>query len=166
MPKIIGPLKFDLIDFDNNALLCVKFREDSFISSFGDAARFHEEDGKGSERYLSWLKEKQNKSPYSVVHIWEDSEIIGQMELSKMHDEPLIGYINLFYIISEKRGTGLSRYLDQYAAEYMKGIGRSLVKLSVSPSNARAISYYKKMGYQDLGVDPKHPEVHLMMKSL
>lgn len=34
------------------------------------------------------------------------------MELGKMREEPLVGYINLFYLVPTKRKNGLSLYLD------------------------------------------------------
>ena len=40
------------------------------------------------------------------------------------------------------------------------------VQLSVSPTNFQAVSYYKKMGWIDLGPREGHPEVHMMEKKI
>lgn len=139
---------------------------DSFVVSFGDAKRFYEEDGQGGERYIQWLKAKIDKDPASVVHIWQDSEIIGQIELGRLRDDPTRGYVNLYYLIPEKRGKGFGEFLDQYSTDYFRKLGLPIVRLSVSPTNGRAISYYMKMGWVDLGPRPGHPEVHFMEKKI
>lgn len=69
-------LDFRLIDFDNNEDLAIRFREESFVVSFGDASAFHETDGRGPERYLEWLKAKHSRDPKSVLHIGSDDKII------------------------------------------------------------------------------------------
>ena len=46
-------LSFQPIDLKQHANVCIRFREDSFVCSFGSAGRFHEADGKGAERYLA-----------------------------------------------------------------------------------------------------------------
>jgi len=162
----IGPLYFKSIDLSSTTDLCVLFREDSFVASFGDAIKFYEEDQKGAQRYLEWLRNKLEKDPASAVHVWEGSTIIGQMELGVFKDEPNIGNVNLYYLVPEKRGIGLSRYLDEYAVQHLKGLGLKKARLSVSPTNIRAIRFYEKYGWQDIGPRPGRPEVHFMEKSL
>jgi ribosomal protein S18 acetylase RimI-like enzyme len=146
--------------------ICISFCEDSFVVSFGEAKRFHEEDGKGSDRYLEWLKAKIIKDPESVVHVWEDNKIVGQIEMGRMKEDPSFGYVSRYYLIPEKRGQGFGALLDQHAMGYFKKLGLSKVRLSVSPSNAVAISFYKKMGWVDMGPRPGHPHVHLMEKKI
>lgn len=41
-------------------------------------------------------------------------------------------------------------------------LGVSRAQLSVSLSNHKAVAYYHKHGWVDLGSRPGHPEVHLM----
>lgn len=76
-----------------------------------------------------------------------------------------MGYVNLFYLRADKRGCGLSKYLDQYAEDYFKSIGLTSAMLSVSPTNHRAWAYYQKMNWADQGPRPQHPEVHFMKKN-
>lgn len=73
--------EFKPIQLDKHREVCVHFREDSFMVSFGDAQRFYEADGKGAERYIEWLKAKISKDPNSAVHCWVDNQIVGQIEL-------------------------------------------------------------------------------------
>ena len=163
---ILGPLNFQPIDLFKSSDLCVRFREDSFVASFGDATKFYEEDGKGAERYLEWLQNKLTKDPASAVHVWKESTVIGQMELGVFSRAPDIGNVNLFYLVPDMRGTGYSHYLDEYAVQYFKSLGLKKCRLSVSPTNTRAIRFYEKNGWFNLGPRQDHPEVNFMEKSL
>ena len=157
----IKPVQLDL-----HKDTCILFREDSFVVSFGDSKKFHEEDGKGAERYIEWLKEKISRDPLTVVHIWQANEIIGQIEMGVSYNDPFCGYINLYYLISSKRGVGLGKALDQYAMNYFKNKQMKKVQLSVSPANLQAVLYYNKMGWTNLGPREGHPEVHMMEKTI
>jgi ribosomal protein S18 acetylase RimI-like enzyme len=159
-------ITFKPINLDIHKDLCIKFREDSFVVSFGNADRFYETDGKGADRYIKFLMAKIEKDPATAVHVYEDNQIIGQMELGRLRNDQTTGYVNLYYLIPEKRGKGLGLQLDQYAMNYFKNIGLRKVRLSVSPTNNQALSYYKKMGWIDLGPRPEHPEVNFMEKDI
>lgn len=155
-------LQFLPIDFAKHSQLAIAFREDSYVASFGDAKLFHEDDGLGAQKYLAWLKNKAQADPGSVVHVWRGNQIIGQMELGRFKDDHSRGYVNLFYLKPEFRGAGYSRELHWYMVDYMKKKGFDKVMLSVSPTNVRAIRYYEKNGWKDLGRRPGRNEVHLM----
>lgn len=163
---MLGPLSFQTLDLPITTELWIRFRADSFVASFGDGAKFYEADGKGAERYIEWLRNKIAKDPASAVHVWRDSVIIGQMELSVFKAEPEVGNVNLYYLVPEKRGLGYSRFLDEYAISYLKSLGLKKGRLSVSPTNIRAFRFYEKQGWQDMGPRPDHSEVHWMEKAL
>jgi len=156
---IIKPIQLNI-----HSGICVTFCEDSFIVSFGDAKRFYESDGKGAERYLNWLTAKLEKDPESAVHVWQDNEIVGQIEMGRMKDDQTLGYVNRYYLIQAKRGQAYGAQLDQYAMMYFKKLGLSTVRLCVSPTNIPATKFYKKLGWVDLGPRPGHPEVNFMEK--
>ncbi|MNJ96663.1 Mycothiol acetyltransferase [compost metagenome] len=159
-------LKFEPVNIDEARDICVAFRADSFAVSFGDVSKFYGPDGNGADKYIEWLKAKVEKDPFSVLHVWLDEKIIGQMELGQLRDSPEFGYVNLFYLTPEHRGRGLGAELEKHAVEYFKMRGHQIARLCVSPTNAPAVSFYKKMGWSDLGPRPGHPEVHFMEKSL
>ena len=156
------PLTFKTIDLILHSDICVDFRLDSFVASFGTADKFYAEGG--ADKYLQWLQAKIEKDPRTAVHAWLDGEIVGQMEMGLRRDDPTKGHVNLFYLRKDKRGCGLSQYLDQYAQDYFKSLGLSSALLAVSPTNGRALAYYKKMNWVDLGQNPEHPEIHMMEK--
>lgn len=79
---------------------------------------------------------------------------------------PPIGYVNLFYILPAVRGSGLGESLHEYALSVFANLGIKKLQLSVRPSNGRAIGFYRKHGWQDLGPRPGHDDVRLMELSL
>ncbi len=99
-------LSFKTIDLARDQSIALKFREDSFVVSFGNADQFYEYDGQGHVRYLEWLKAKIEKDARFAVHVWQGDQIIGQLELGKPRNDPTVGYVNLYYLIPEKRGVG------------------------------------------------------------
>ncbi len=88
---------FEPLNIAENSDLIVKFRADSFSTSFGNADLFYGEDGKGAERYLELLKIR-NQLLGSCVHVFLNGNIIGQIELRYMTDDIDAGYVNLFYL--------------------------------------------------------------------
>ncbi len=157
-------LRFETVNLELHSQVCVAFREDSFVVSFGNADKFFESDGCGNERYLTWLQTKISKDANSAVHVWSDHQIIGQIELGRLKEDPSKGYVNLYYLKPEVRGQGFGTQLDHYAMSYFKNLGLTSARLSVSPTNLRALAYYAKMGWVDLGPRPGHPEVHCLEK--
>ena len=157
-------LEFLPIDLDAHADICLRVREDSFVCSFGTGERFWAEAGPGGKKYLSRLKERMERLPGSCVHVWNDGEIIGQMEMRLDRDDPLAGYVNLFYLIPEHRGTGIAGELDRYAEEFFRGLGVRMARLSVTPSNTRALKYYRKNGWRLLGPHSDYPDAVMMEK--
>jgi GNAT superfamily N-acetyltransferase len=159
-------LRFEPIDLASAAETAVRFRADSFVCSFGSAAHFHEADGKGHERYLVWLAELMRALPGSCVHVWQGTDIIGQLEMSRFKGEPQIGYVNLYYLAPTYRNRGLGRRLDEYVTRYLYGRGLRTARLNVSPTNEQAVRFYLNNGWRSLGPCPGHPEVHSMEKEL
>ena len=158
----------DLTDID----IAVKFRADSFYASFGHDRDFWGEDGEGDKRYVDWLKKKLSLSRPMAFHVWKEDEIIGQIEFGFYKGDRNTGYVNLYYLIPEARGRGFSSYLDEFTTNYFKSLNLKKMLLSVSPANMRAISYYKKNGWEDLGPrfseaelrEGNFPQIHLMQK--
>ena len=164
MKLAFGPLRFLPIDLTKHAKTCIEFRVDSFVASFGSPDGFYKESGADGAEYLDWLRNKLEKNPWSAVHVWEDDEIIGQMELGTYKPEPGTGYIHLYYLHPKKRGAGYSKYLEEYAATFMAEMGFKRARLSVSPTNLNALGFYKKMGWTDVGIRPGYDNVRFMEK--
>jgi ribosomal protein S18 acetylase RimI-like enzyme len=153
-------LVFKPIDLNLHAPVCVAFRRDSFICSFG-VDGFFKEAGPDGIHYIERLRIRTAKFRDGYVHAWHGDRIVGQMEMQIL-DEPRRGYINLFYLIEEMRGTGLSSELQDYAMGFMRRHGVQTAQLSVSPTNTRALAFYHKHGWRNLGLRPGRDDVHLM----
>jgi ribosomal protein S18 acetylase RimI-like enzyme len=153
-------LVFKPIDLDAHASVCVAFRRDSYKCSFGKDGFFNEE-GPDGVHYIEWLRLRKAKFPDGYVHAWHSDRIIGQMEMQIL-EEPRRGYVNLFYLIEEMRGAGVSGELQDYAMDFMRRHRVQIAQLSVSPTNPRALAFYRKHGWRDLGLRTGRDNVNLM----
>jgi ribosomal protein S18 acetylase RimI-like enzyme len=149
--------QFSTIDLARHAALCVAFRRDSYICSFGSDRLFIEENGADARGYIEWLEARIAQLPEGHVHVWQCAQIIGQIE---MMVGPSSAYINLFYLRPDARGRGLGGALHTYAVELLQRHHVSLAGLSVSPTNERAIKYYQRHGWKDQGPRAGAPHVH------
>lgn len=157
--------RFLTIQLPRDADTCVRFRRDSYACSFSNPERFDRDCGQDGGLYLDWLAGRVAEFPQGFVHVWERGEIIGQMEM-RPRGNPPFGYINLFYLVPEVRGSGLGRSLHHYARSVFTSLGFDRLQLNVSPSNQRAIAYYRKHGWQDQGPREDDQDVHWMGLSL
>jgi GNAT superfamily N-acetyltransferase len=158
-------LVFCPVDFARHGAVCVSFRRDAHACSFGDPAGFDDENGADGVPYLAWLRERAEELPEGVVHAFRDERVVGQIE-ARIRRDPPCGYVHLFYLVPEERGTGAAEELHQYALDLFRRHGLARAELSVAPGNARAVRFYSKRGWRDLGPRPGHPEVRLMALDL
>lgn len=159
-------MEFLPIDLGTHGDLCVRFRVDAHVCSFGNADRFHRDHGPAGEGYLAWLGRRMREMPGSCVHAWSGGRVVGQIDMGRCREEPALGYVNLYYLIPERRGSGLAAGIDAYACGFLNGQGFRAARLSVSPSNARAVRFYERRGWQNLGPRPGRPEVLWMERDL
>jgi ribosomal protein S18 acetylase RimI-like enzyme len=153
-------IRFEPIDLDAHASVCVAFRRDSFLCSFG-VDRFFEDAGPEGVNYLGRMRRRMAAFPGGYVHGWLGEQIVGQIEM-RVLEEPRIGYVNLFYLVAAVRGRGFGADLQGCAMRFMDEQGVQVVRLSVSPTNARALAYYRKHGWTSLGPRPGHEHMLLM----
>ena len=175
--KTIGAnLDFHTIDLPNHLDTALKFRADSYRTSFGNIDLFD------SEFYAGWLKQRIKQFPEGHVHIWVDGEIVGQIEARPHHSgqenlssakssadlrlpkQDREGYINLYYLAPQWRGKGIAGRLDAYAKTYLLSHGCISARLSVSKTNIRALAFYAKYGWRAAGDRPDQPDMQWMTK--
>lgn len=156
-PSMQRSLRFETINLPRDADVAVALRRDSYVCSFGSDEAFGPVDD-----YLNWLRQRIEHHPAGHVHLWNGTQVIGQVEMLIRKTSPREGYVSLFYLTPEARGKGHGHALHQYFTEFMLTHGAQLARLSVSPSNARALAYYHKHGWQDAGPNPVDPTVRLM----
>jgi len=139
-------MKFIQIDIRKHREYVISFRRDSFIVSFGTDKDFGDE-----SQYLDWLQQQSAKNPKGFMLVAENDVPIGQLELTvKEYEGKVIGYVNLYYLIPEKRGMGIGALLHDYAIEFFKNNNVSEYHLRVSPTNKSAIAFYKKLGMKQI----------------
>jgi ribosomal protein S18 acetylase RimI-like enzyme len=161
----MSALRWGSIDLGRDADIAVAIRVDSYVASFGNADLF-----RGREHYLSFLQRRLEWDPASVAHLWRteadgSERIVGQVELGKDKDDEGVGYVNLFYLVADCRGTGLGTMLEDYATRFFGKHGIERARLSVVPANVRAVRFYVKHGWRDIGARPDAPLVRLMEKT-
>ena len=159
-------LRFEPIDLAARGSDAVAIRADSFEVSFGSAEEFFSDYGSDGSLYLDHLRNRMAAQPGSCVHVWNDSAIIGQIELRDGRDDPREGYVNLYYLVPESRGFGIGRELDSYAVRWFLGRRMTSAALGVSQINTRAVSFYLNLGWVSHGEHHKDKKVILMRKDL
>lgn len=160
-------LTFKAIDL-KDIKTAFSFLRDTFFISFGDdPSSWPNNLGQYSEeRYLSALQKMLVRDPNSIIHVWQNEVIIGQIELSRFKNEPLCGFVDLYYMIPEKRRSGLGKLLDAYAMEYFSKKGFTKARLTVTETNFSAIAFYERLGWRSIGPHEGHPHGILMEKSI
>jgi ribosomal protein S18 acetylase RimI-like enzyme len=153
-------LLFKPIDLDAHVSVCVAFQHDSYLCSFGEDIFFNGA-GPDDAHYLERLRLRLASFPDGCVHAWHGGRIVGQVEMQIL-EEPRRGYVNLFYLVEEMRGSGVSGELQDYAMDFMRRHGVQTAQLSVSPTNARALAFYRRHGWRDIGPRPGRDHLHLM----
>lgn len=161
---MLPPLRFREIDLNYDAQLCVQFRAESFVESFGSADRFFQAAGEGAHAYLEGLRRKNSEWPGSCVHAWLDDAIVGQVEVRREPANPAHAHVLLYYLRADVRGRGFGAQLDAYVLGLCRSAGIRLMTLRVSAANGCAVAFYRKHGWRDRGPDPDHPDVHVMQR--
>lgn len=148
-------ISFKPINFEEHLDICIQFREDSFRASFpgSDVWKEHWD----PDEYANWIQQHATRFPDGAVHIWLNSNIIGQLEFSYGNGK---GHVNLYYLAPAYRGKGLAKQAHDHIANTLRAHNCQYATLRASPTNIRALGFYAKLGWQDLGPDGEHPQVN------
>jgi RimJ/RimL family protein N-acetyltransferase len=155
------PCRIAPIDLARHADVCLAFRRESYIASFGSADGVEEEMGPEGAIYLGHLRSRIAQVPEGNAHLWRGERIVGQTEM-RHADDPRAGYVNLFYVVPELRGQGLGRMLHEHAVAVFRGRGKERIRLSVSVQNPGAIAFYTKLGWASVGTRPNRETMEIM----
>jgi ribosomal protein S18 acetylase RimI-like enzyme len=136
-------LTYRRIDPRGDADVAVRNYRDACVASFGNARRFI-----GASRYLEWLADRVEEYPEGHVLAMLGEQVVGQMELQVPYGLSS-GYVNLFYVAEAFRGRGWGKVMHgEYAEKYFRSWEASRVELDVSPTNERAVGFYRSLGYR------------------
>ena len=140
-------LTYRRIDPVADAAVAVSHHYDACVASFGDDSRYE-----GRERYLAFLRRQVEEFPDGCVLAFERGQCVGQMELQVPYGLA-VGYVNLYYVTPPFRGRGYGRLMHEYAERYFRSWEASRVELHVSPTNERAVAFYRGLGYRFVAAD-------------
>jgi ribosomal protein S18 acetylase RimI-like enzyme len=153
------------IDLARDAQACIDFRRDSYFESFGTHEGADAEMGADGALYLEKLRARIAEVPEGNCHLWHGDRIIGQTEM-RTSDDPRMGYVNLFYLVPEWRQRGVGRVLHDHAVAVFAARGKRGLRLSVSRSNARAIAFYRRLGWRRVGQRPNKETMDILELAL
>ena len=95
------------------------------------------------------------EDPRSVVGVYKDDELIGILELDGARGRASgYGWISLICLKEDYRGAGLGVQPLGYAILYFRRLSMSSVRLHVSEENAKAVSFYKRYGFEIIKKEP------------
>ena len=107
------------------------------------------------ELYARSAARHAQEHPGSVVRVLSGDRVVGLVELDPGRDEQSgCGWISLLYMLPEYRGRGWAIQLLGYAFWFYENHDRAAVRLHVSENNARAITFYQRSGFVQIGRDP------------
>ncbi|EGR7977946.1 GNAT family N-acetyltransferase [Vibrio vulnificus] len=136
------------IETEGTLDLCVQFRRDAHIVSFGDDTNFNVGETK------AWFTKLNTFDNSGFYHVFKNNEVIGQIEFRNgLLDEQGVkfGYINLLYLLPEYRNKGLGSELEDFIFAQFKNERCAYAHLRYIPANLQAVSFYHKHGWTDVG---------------
>ena len=157
-------LVFKPINLGQHADLCLQFIADTHLCSYGTLDDFLE-DGRTPQRFLDRIAAKLAEDTESCLHVWQGDSIVGQINFG-MFVDPAIGYLSFFYVAPERRGAGVAAEIDAFVTRRFQKRGYKTARLSVTAFNERAIRFYRKHGWRDLGPREENPATHNMEKTV
>ncbi len=157
-------LTFKPINLEQHTDLCLQFIADTHLCSYGTLDGFSEE-GQTPQRFLDRIAVKLADDPESCLHVWQGEEVVGQINFGTFVD-PAIGYLSFFYVAPPWRGTGVAAEMDAFVARRFRRRGYKTARLSVTAFNERAVRFYLRCGWTDLGPREDNPATHNMEKTV
>lgn len=157
-------LQFKSINLQQHGDLCLQFIADTHLCSYGTLDDFLE-DGQTPQRFLDRIAAKLADDPESCLYVWQGNSIVGQINFGTFVD-PAIGYLSFFYVAPEWRGTDVAAEMDAFVTQRFRQDGYKTARLSVTAQNTRAMRFYLKCGWTDLGPREDNPATHNLEKHI
>jgi ribosomal protein S18 acetylase RimI-like enzyme len=153
---MINKLKFEFkpINLEKDTPIILEFLKDAKELG-GDKL-----DEKDSQAYIKAIQNRQKRDPNFCVLLYENSKPIGLVDAYPMEKYPDIGFVCFYYLISEFRGKGHGRILENHSMMIFKKYKCTKAYLDVSKKNINAIKFYKKNGW----IINSEKENHFSMK--
>jgi ribosomal protein S18 acetylase RimI-like enzyme len=153
-------LTFRTIDPDADGDRIAADHLEACLASFGEASRYE-----GRDRYLAWVRRQVEEFPDGYVLAMEGGQCVGHLEIQVPYGKTA-AYVNLFHVAPAFRGRGYAGRLQNYVERYARSWEANQIELHVSPSNRRALQFYRSTGYEFAGDDDRGARLWHMFKRL
>ena len=100
------------------------------------------------EKYLDDYAVFFKDSHYIVFLFFEQSKLLGTIVVSRSLDNLNVDYL---YVSPICRGKGIGTKLTSYIEKYAQKKKYAGVRIDTSITNKKAIRFYKKLGYKNVG---------------
>ncbi len=147
-------LQFLPVDWPRAQALCLAFRCDAWLLSYGSLKGFSENDT------LAWFEHMASEHRQSFIHVWAADQVIGQIEYRAPISVPISdaskaqagpqAYINLLYLVASQRGRGFGQVMHDYVLRDLHTKQCRSAGLRYIPGNTAAQRFYAKNGWQAL----------------
>lgn len=124
-------------------------RKDAWESIYGPTPDFD------SRAFYKAALDEARELPEALCDVMLEDRRIGLLQLSPSMDaREGAGYIALLYLLPAFRGQGLGVQLIGQAVSVYRRLGRTCLRLSVSPRNEMAQAFYRRCGFFPSGHSP------------
>jgi GNAT superfamily N-acetyltransferase len=96
---------------------------------------------------------------------WEGSEPVGHAHVAWEETTLGVPEIGDVFVPAELRGRGIGTELSEAAEQLARGHGHRQISISASIANEGALRLYRRLGYRDAGLPPKHVQGTIMVRT-
>jgi GNAT superfamily N-acetyltransferase len=140
-------MKIEPVNLDKNIDLCLAFRRDAHIISYGSDKKFD------ANECSAWFESLQKDPLSGFQHVILDNHIVGQIEFrSHFQENNNAGYINLLYLLPTYRRKGIGKKIQNYVFSTFLANGCFSAYLRYLPRNVSAEKFYINTGWTPVGL--------------
>lgn len=112
-------------------------------------------DGYFADFYLSAAAEHHRACPGAVMKLLDGDEPAGLVDLdTRRGSHAGYGWLSLLYLKPEYRGKGYGIQALARAITFYRALGRTSLRLVAAEDNARALAFYRREGFRQIGTEP------------
>jgi GNAT superfamily N-acetyltransferase len=105
------------------------------------------------------------ESAQTYLVAWDGSEPVGHAHIAWEETTLGVPEIGDVFVPAEFRGRGIGTELSDAAEQMARGRGHRQISISASTGNEGALRLYRRLGYRDAGLPPKHVQGTIMVRT-
>ena len=141
-------MKFTPVKLDLNLELCIQFRRDAHIISYGNDSNFDR------EGVITWFRKISTDHDAGFYLVSNNEQIIGLLEFKSSmvneYDEKY-GCIKLIYLTEAHRNQGFGEKLMEYMLKSFIENSCTKAYLRYVVTNQVGLAFYTKLGWEPVG---------------